>query len=182
MADPFHKRHSSDSNKVQAKKFKLDEKDILANHPYDVHQLYENNWKTIQTQACSSSRMGCFAFLHHENYHKTDWDRLLNPIFIQQQRRFKIYYSHHFILGNKEANVLRFFCARQNNAGLCHEWWIINLTLNISLTKLQTPTNSTMLCIPSLSHRNGCVDWFLNLLSSWISIRFCHRKPNTTTH
>ena len=54
--------------------------------------------------------------LRWQSFLAPNWGESLNPIFLQQKRRFKINFSHSFILYNQEQDQYRFYHTWQNNA------------------------------------------------------------------
>ena len=80
-----------------------------------LEQVYKDNWSAIR----SHSRQGPHQLtinVRWDNFECPNWRSQLMSIFHQQSHRFKINYSHSFILNNNETGDYRFFHSSQNNA------------------------------------------------------------------
>ena len=91
--------------------------DQLSTLPTDLRRVYEANREAIQTHQKVYKYLSTYTFSHPPSeQHPVDWKTLLDPLFSQQTKRFKINYSHHTVLRHRETNELRFHHASVNNA------------------------------------------------------------------
>ena len=103
---PKRFRWDEENNEQECPKFFLDE---------NPQSVYEQNWHSIRSHSSQGNNQLMFN-LRWQSFLAPNWSESLNPIFLQQKRRFKINFSHSFILYNQEQDQYRFFHACQNNA------------------------------------------------------------------
>ena len=89
--------------------------EILDSLSSEVADVYTQNWNAIKT----SHRPGKVLSTHTFTWALTDsfpqWNNFLIDIFESQNKRFKINFSHSFLLKNKESGDLSFYHASANN-------------------------------------------------------------------
>ena len=85
---------------------------------------YLDNWNALSTHHMESNISRTYTFRWETPTHP-DWESLLIPVALRQTTRFKLNYSHSFILYHKETKQYRFFHASENNHSVWKEPKII---------------------------------------------------------
>jgi len=102
---PPNKRSKNQPNKKQ----------LLSYLPKDQKEIYEEHWNAIKTHKRPGKLQSTYTMMWSVKSDEPDWDSDLMSLFYEQNRRFKINYSHSFLLKDKESGQLSFFHASQNN-------------------------------------------------------------------
>ncbi|XP_025085055.1 uncharacterized protein LOC112558684 isoform X2 [Pomacea canaliculata] len=93
---------------------RLEEDELLSQLPPDVEEVYRKNWSAVKTHKRYGKHQSVFTFFWTPNATPL-WRQRLVDLFDSQKKRFKINFSHSFLLKNKTSNELSFFHASANN-------------------------------------------------------------------
>ncbi|KAL8569285.1 hypothetical protein ACOMHN_029906 [Nucella lapillus] len=104
-ADPKKPRLDLD---LQSKDFQ--EEDI----PHEIRDFYRDNWEAIRSHFHEGKRESMYNIKWELGL--PEWDDKLREIFGRQQKRFKINFSHSFVLHHRDNDKYCFFHASKNNA------------------------------------------------------------------
>jgi hypothetical protein len=88
---------------------------ILSQLPSDsLKTLYHRHWSAIKTHKKPGKHQSTYTFIC-EPLSVPQWESELSDLFTSQRSRFKINYSHSFVLRHKETGEVSFFHASNNN-------------------------------------------------------------------
>lgn len=86
--------------------------------PEDLRAVYRDDWGAIRTHTRPGKIQSTYTF-SYQQLSPSVLRQHLDDIFRSQNSRFKINFSHSFVLRNKKTKELRFYHAsNNNNAGL----------------------------------------------------------------
>ena len=81
----------------------------------DVKEVYYKHWNAVKTHKRPGMVQSVYTMFWDPHTDSPDWDQKLLDMFHEQNKRFKINFSHSFLLKHKEKGDLSFFHASQNN-------------------------------------------------------------------
>lgn len=81
----------------------------------DFKEIYQKHWNAIKTHKRPGKVQSVYTVFWDPSSDTPDWDEQLWALFHEQNKRFKINFSHSFLLKHKESGGLSFFHACQNN-------------------------------------------------------------------
>ena len=102
-----------------------EEKQSLLQLPSKLQDMYRKNWNAIKTHKRPGKHQTVYTHFWAP-LSIPQWDSILDSLFLSQHRRFKINYSHSFVLRHKENNQLSFFHACGNNNAVLEKPVLIN--------------------------------------------------------
>ena len=77
--------------------------------------LYDKHWRSIQTHKRNGKNVSNYTIFWDPSTDTPHWDEELLNLFHEQNKRFKINFSHSFLLKHKESKELSFVQASSNN-------------------------------------------------------------------
>ncbi|XP_070203679.1 uncharacterized protein [Littorina saxatilis] len=124
------KRKSSPSQDAPPPKKGLNkrslEKEKIKKLPFEERQMYEKHWNSVKSHKRPGKLQSTYTILWNPCSDFPDWDESLLDLFHEQNKRFKINFSHSFLLKNKESGDLSFFHASVNNHSVLQRPRLIN--------------------------------------------------------
>jgi hypothetical protein len=107
---------SSSSTQVKKRATKgQTKKQILDSLPEEVRDVYSKHWSSIKTHHRPGKNQAVHTFMWDPTENAPEWNNFLTDVFHSQNKRFKINFSHSFLLKNKESGDLSFYHASANN-------------------------------------------------------------------
>ena len=91
------------------------EKDCLTNLNEEVKSIYHKHWNAVKTHTRAGKTQSVYTMFWDPSSDSPDWDERLLSLFHDQNKRFKINFSHSFLLKHKVSGDLSFFHASNNN-------------------------------------------------------------------
>lgn len=85
------------------------------NLPTTTRNIYANNWLSVRTHSIIGENQSIYNFFWDPSEDAPQWRDQLLQMFHQQRFRFKINYSHSFLLRNRQNDELSFYHASVNN-------------------------------------------------------------------
>lgn len=104
---------------------KKKEKQLLSQLPSNIQDIYRKNWDAIKTHRRPGKHQSVYTHFW-QPFSAPQWDSILDSLFSSQRSRFKINYSHSFVLRHKENGQLSFYHACSNNNPVLKRPAIIN--------------------------------------------------------
>ena len=108
---------SSSSDPIPPKVLKAhrSEKESLKALPPPIKEMYQKYWRAVKTHKRPGKSQSVYTMFWDPCLDSPDWDERLLTMFHEQNKCFKINFSHSFLLRHKESDTLSFFHASHNN-------------------------------------------------------------------